>query len=138
MISKASLFTSILFFLCYVGNSQVKDIYHYIENEQVIEENKEPAHASFTSLSTIKDTLLNSSSNKLVLDGVWKFNLADKPDDRPLTFFNPEENLDSWDPIKVPANWEVEGFGTPIYVNHQYEFADYKAPISKDIELDEG
>jgi len=136
MISKASLFTSILFFLCSVGNSQVKDIYHYIENEQVIEENKEPAHASFTSLATIKDTLLNSSSNKLMLDGIWKFNLADKPDDRPLTFFNPEENLDSWDPIKVPANWEVEGFGTPIYVNHQYEFADYKAPISKDIELD--
>lgn len=136
MTSKTRLFISILFFLCSFVNSQVKDIYHYIENEQVIEENKEPAHASFSSLSSIKDTLLNSSSNKLVLDGIWKFNLANKPDDRPLTFFNPEENLDSWDPIKVPANWEVEGFGIPIYVNHQYEFADYKAPISKDIKLD--
>ncbi len=24
--------------------------------------------------------------------------------------------------IKVPGNWEVQGFGTAIYVNHPYEF----------------
>ena len=27
-----------------------------------------------------------------------------------------------WNDIKVPGNWEVQGFGTPIYTNHGYEF----------------
>jgi len=48
---------------------------------------------------------------------------------------NTEFNTSQWDDIKVPSNWELEGFGIPIYVNHQYEFADYKAPIADDMEL---
>ena len=28
-----------------------------------------------------------------------------------------------WNKIKVPGNWEVQGYGTPIYVNTRYEFA---------------
>lgn len=48
---------------------------------------------------------------------------------------NPNEDVSNWDNIKVPSNWEVEGYGIPIYVNHQYEFADYKAPIAEDMEL---
>lgn len=27
-----------------------------------------------------------------------------------------------WSDIKVPGNWEVQGFGTPIYTNQPYEF----------------
>ena len=48
---------------------------------------------------------------------------------------NPEFDASNWDIIKVPANWEIEGYGIPIYVNHQYEFADYKAPVADDIEF---
>jgi hypothetical protein len=48
---------------------------------------------------------------------------------------DPEFKVHDWDDIKVPANWEVEGFGVPIYVNHQYEFADFKAPVSRDIKF---
>ena len=51
---------------------------------------------------------------------------------------SPTTSVDNWANIKVPANWEIEGFGTPIYVNHQYEFADYKAPISKEITFIDG
>mgnify|MGYP001954118873 CR=1 FL=1 len=48
---------------------------------------------------------------------------------------NPTLPLIGWDSIKVPSNWEVEGFGVPIYVNHQYEFTDYKAMVADDMEL---
>ena len=48
---------------------------------------------------------------------------------------NPSENVDDWVDIKVPSNWEVEGFGIPIYVNHQYEFADFKAPVTDDMKF---
>ena len=51
---------------------------------------------------------------------------------------NPNTDVTGWNTIRVPANWEVEGYGIPIYVNHQYEFADYKAMIADDMELEDG
>ena len=114
---------------------QTADIWHYVENEQVISEHKEDAHASFTTFSSIKNRELNTPEFKQVLDGLWKFNWVRSPKDRPTTFMNPLEDISIWDEIKVPANWEVEGYGVPIYVNHQYEFADYKAPISTEMEF---
>ena len=47
------------------------------------------------------------------LNGVWDFKYADSES------LLPQE----WGSIKVPGNWEVQGYGIPIYVNHPYEFA---------------
>ncbi|WP_420601339.1 glycoside hydrolase family 2 TIM barrel-domain containing protein [Flagellimonas sp.] len=115
-----------------------KDISHYIENPQVISENKEEAHAgfhAFTSDALAMENNIEASKNYLSLDGQWKFKWVRKPEDRPLDFFKPEIDVNNWDNIKVPANWEIEGYGVPIYVNHQYEFADYKAPVSPEMEF---
>ena len=30
-----------------------------------------------------------------------------------------------WDRIKVPGNWEVQGWGVPVYTNHPYDFCPY-------------
>ena len=111
---------------------------NYIEDENVIGENKLNARASFTSYTSEKDALTFSNNEAQFyqsLDGQWKFKWVRSPKGRPTTFMNPIENLDNWDSIKVPANWEVEGYGIPIYVNHQYEFADYKAPVAEDMEF---
>ncbi len=108
---------------------------YFIENEQVIGENKLPAHASFTSFSTIEERETDSPEFYKSLNGIWKFNWVRNPKDRPTVFMNPEYDVSKWDDIKVPSNWEIEGFGIPIYVNHQYEFADYKAPVADDMEL---
>ncbi|MBD0831869.1 glycoside hydrolase family 2 TIM barrel-domain containing protein [Aestuariibaculum sediminum] len=113
---------------------------HYIENPQVISENKEDTHTTFYSFSSEGEAKTNnwkSSENYISLDGLWKFKWVRKPADRPQDFVNPSTDVSGWDDIKVPANWEVEGYGLPIYVNHQYEFADYKAPVSKEITFDE-
>ncbi|RLD84243.1 MAG: beta-galactosidase [Bacteroidetes bacterium] len=116
--------------------AQQTNIWHYIENEQVIEENKEDAHASFTSFST-EELALKEENSKFIqsLDGIWDFKWVRSPKDRPKNFMKPGFVLKNWDKIKVPANWEIEGFGIPIYVNHQYEFADYKAPISDEMKF---
>lgn len=128
---KICLFIALLFISNVISAQQSKTdyIYKYIENEQMIGENKEPAHASFTSYSSDQQNSLFKQS----LDGQWKFKWVKSPQERPLIFMDPEFNVQDWDDIKVPANWEVEGFGIPIYVNHQYEFADFKAPVSEDI-----
>ena len=117
---------------------QEKNIAHYIENEAVISENKLDAHASFSSYAPNEDALsFNPTSTNfyLSLDGEWKFQWVRSPKDRSTTFMSPSENIDTWDAIKVPSNWEVEGFGIPIYTNQQYEFADYKAPVADDVEF---
>ena len=116
----------------------IKDYKHYIENEGVISENKEDAHASFTSFTSEKDALKNTPEFYQLLDGTWKFNWVRNPHDRPTTFMNLNEDVSAWDDIKVPSNWEVEGYGIPIYVNHQYEFSDYKAMVADDMELIDG
>ena len=113
----------------------ITDYKYFIENEQVIGENKLPAHASFTSFSTIEERETDSPGYYKSINGTWKFNWVRNPKDRPSAFMNPEYDVSKWDDIKVPSNWEVEGFGIPIYVNHQYEFADYKAPVADDMEL---
>lgn len=118
-----------------ISAAQNKNIWHYIENEQVISENKEAAHASFTSFASMNELTNNKPNFHVSLDGLWKFKWVRSPKDRPQTFMNPKERLRGWKEIKVPSNWEVEGFGTPIYVNHQYEFSDYKAMVADDMEL---
>lgn len=108
---------------------------HYIENEQVISENKLSAHASFSSYSTITERAQNKPKFYQSLNGNWKFKWVRDPKDRPVSFMSPKFNASTWDDIKVPSNWEVQGFGIPIYVNHQYEFSDYKAPVADDIKF---
>lgn len=139
-----SITTTILLILIITkyGFSQDKDPINdyksYIEDEQIISEHKLDAHASFTSFTSEKAALsfdLKNAEFLQSLDGLWKFNWVKSPKDRPTTFINSSENIDDWASIKVPANWEVEGFGIPIYVNHQYEFADFKAPIADDMEF---
>lgn len=58
------------------------------------------------------------------LNGWWKFNWTKNPDLRPVDFYEPEFYAGGWADIRVPGNWERQGYGTPIYVNETYEFDD--------------
>jgi len=109
-----------------------------IENPEMFNQNKEAAHATFMPFRSIDEALTkkrNESPYYKSLSGVWKFNWVRKPADRPRDFYKIDFDVSAWDDIPVPANWELEGYGVPIYVNHQYEFADYKAPVSDEIEF---
>ncbi len=137
------LLLPVLLFLSISIYAQVlqKDISHYIENPAVISENKEDAHATFHSYNSSKAALdndISNSENYQLMNGMWKFKWVKTPVERSLDFMKPEIDVTSWNDIKVPSNWEVEGYGIPIYVNHQYEFADFKAPISKEMEFIDG
>ena len=56
------------------------------------------------------------------LNGTWKFDFVKKPEDRPKDFYKTNFDDSKWDTITVPANWELEGFGIPIYTNIDYPF----------------
>ncbi len=56
------------------------------------------------------------------LDGMWAFRFAVNPGERPLDFYKAGADLSSWDSIPVPSNWEMEGYGVPIYTNVVYPY----------------
>ncbi|BDD08142.1 beta-galactosidase [Fulvitalea axinellae] len=104
------------------------------ENEKVFAVNKEAPHATFMSFPDRKGALANDFAKSpyyLSLDGVWKFRKAKNPSSAPAGFEKPEFSVSDWADIKVPGNWEVEGFGVPIYVNHPYEFADRRTKLTE-------
>ncbi len=106
------------------------------ENPAVIERNKRSPRASFfafESAELAKQAIPDSSSRFLSLNGVWKFHFAPTPEERPVDFFKPGFNTSAWEEIPVPANWEVEGHGTPIYVNHPYAFSFHERPSPPNI-----
>ncbi len=90
---------------------------HDWENPEVIGINKEKPHA-FLFLSNDKI----SNPNVVSLNGVWKFKWSPNPQSRPTTFYESNYNTENWDDILVPVNWELQGFGTPIYTNITYPF----------------
>lgn len=55
-----------------------------------------------------------------LLNGNWKFNWSRNPESRPVNFFTPEFDDASWKVIPVPSNWQIHGYGTPIYTNIKY------------------
>lgn len=96
-----------------------------VENPNVIEINKLPARASFFAFESqvlAENNDVSKSKNHLSLNGIWKFNWSKSPELRPQDFYKSDFSTEKWDDIKVPSNWEVEGFGIPIYVNASYPF----------------
>lgn len=52
----------------------------------------------------------------------WKFRWTPVPDERIVEFYQTDFNDKDWVGFPVPANWEVNGYGTPIYVSAGYPF----------------
>jgi Beta-galactosidase/beta-glucuronidase len=97
------------------------------ENEQVFQINREPARATFTSYATADQALANERGKSpwyksLNSKDAWRFNWVPHPDLRPRDFFKPGFDDSSWKTIPVPANWEMHGYGTPMYVSAGYAF----------------
>ncbi len=91
-------------------------------NHQIFEENKLPPRATFFGYESENIDQKEKSKRFLSLNGKWKFNWVKNPKERPTTFQHSAYNDDHWDTIPVPANWEVEGFGKPIYLDERYPF----------------
>ncbi|WP_017446971.1 glycoside hydrolase family 2 [Gayadomonas joobiniege] len=94
------------------------------ENPAVTQINRLPARA--TSYSFADKNLAvqrdREQSRMLKLNGQWKFSYADDDEKRPLNFFQADFDSSGWSNIEVPGNWELQGFGQPIYTNSTYPF----------------
>ncbi|MDR1381661.1 MAG: DUF4981 domain-containing protein [Tannerella sp.] len=77
----------------------------FIENTAVFEWNQEEGRAFFI------------PEKRLPLNGDWKFYWSDTPEGIPRDFFDVAFNDRRWDVIPVPSNWEMQGYGDPLFRN---------------------
>ncbi|UCE21110.1 MAG: beta-galactosidase, partial [Candidatus Aminicenantes bacterium] len=95
------------------------------ENPQMIGQNKEPSHCTlipYAALGKAIKGVREESTFYKTLNGNWKFHWVSKPSDRPQEFYRPDYDISEWDEIPVPSNWQMHGYGKPIYLNVPYPF----------------
>ncbi|MBQ1697770.1 MAG: hypothetical protein II075_07785 [Bacteroidales bacterium] len=91
----------------------------------IVEENREPMHAAWFPYSNQADAVANNRKSDWVksLNGNWKFYFAEDPGKVPEGFETPDFNDASWKTIPVPGDWQMNGYGYPIYTNVAYDFS---------------
>ncbi len=126
------LITLVLIFSCKQEPLQeiAEQNFHY--NHEIFEDHKLPARATY--FASESNNILEKENSKrfLSLNGDWKFHWTKDPKQRPTTFQNKDFDDSNWTSISVPANWEVVGFGNPIYLDERYPFTTTWPDAPKD------
>lgn len=95
------------------------------EDPAVIARNKLPARATFFRYDTIEAARTGKpadSPHAISLNGDWRFAWSRVPQERPTEFYKQGFDDSAWATIPVPSNWQLHGYGTPIYTNVTYPF----------------
>ncbi len=95
------------------------------ENPQNLFQNREASRAFFVPFANRAEALKGKRADSSLvrsLNGMWKFHWAPEPSKRPADFYKPGYDVSSWDELPVPSNWQMHGYGTPIYSNQAYIF----------------
>lgn len=97
------------------------------ENPAVLGINKLPYHATLQLPSKWKEC-----KEIVSLDGEWQFHWSRNPEERPVGFEREDYDVSQWHIIKVPGNWQTQGFGTPIYTNIEYPFKRNRPSVTSE------
>lgn len=78
-----------------------------------------PAHPPFNSWRSMAAAQQDEPSQRLRrLNGEWTFSYFTRPEAVPESWL--QQDLPDSDTIPVPANWQLQGYDTPIYTNVKY------------------
>lgn len=87
---------------------------------EVNDVNRFPMHASFFAYESRAAALAGdrtASERYLSLNGDWRFLFVENADERPTDCFGTDYDDSQWGTMAVPGNWELNGYGDPVYVN---------------------
>lgn len=93
------------------------------EDPQIVGIRKAPPRADstpFPSVEIAREMKREASPFFRLLNGRWKFHWSPGVAGKPAGFESPSYDDAAWDTIPVPACWEVQGYGIPIYTNVRY------------------
>ena len=105
-----------------------------LQTPELVSINRMPMRNSafaFENKEMAKQLDREKSANFFSLNGSWKFNWVKNPNDRPQNFYEINYDDNKWDNFRIPASWEVNGYGLPIYVNQPYDFAGHNLRYGK-------
>ncbi len=91
----------------------------------VLSVNTEKPRASFYYFNSETAALegdFQNSGNYKSLNGTWKFNFAKVPEKRPEDFYKSNYDVNNWDEIEVPGDWQMQGYDFPLYVSAGFTF----------------
>ena len=106
-----------MIFSCFILNAQLHPDY---ENPKVFERNQELPHATlmpYPDSDLALEGVRKASPLHLTLNGDWQFNWSENPELSPEQFYKPGYNREEWETIAVPSNWQMLGFGFPLFRN---------------------
>ncbi len=105
------------------------DIFKYItdilQDPEIFEINQEPAHAPLLSFSLEEEKFIPEEESEVGfenLNGYWRFLWNPYPGLEPEGFYLKDFDASEWDEIKVPSNWQMEGYGFPKFRNISHPF----------------
>ena len=93
------------------------------QDESVNEVNRAAMHTHFFAYENAEKAgsdVKENSKNFMSMNGSWKFFWVKNAAQRPTDFCKVGYNDKGWNAMKVPAVWELNGYGDPIYVNIGY------------------
>jgi len=92
------------------------------ENPKIFSVGKELAHSTLIPFESVDEALgkWEDSPYFISLNGNWKFNWVKSPQEKPTEFYRENFKVDNWEEIDVPSNWQMRGYGIPIYTNVKY------------------
>jgi beta-galactosidase len=92
-------------------------------NPALTELNRLPARASFSRFSGLKSAGSGRDrSRSLLLDGEWDFRYLARPEAVTPGMIASKARR-GWNPIPVPSNWTLHGYGIPHYTNQDMPFS---------------
>lgn len=94
--------------------------YAWLSDPEIFEVNRQPAHADFDFYADNDEYQKQKTRLKQSLNGMWKILYAKDLNQSIKDSDFRDLDVHSWDYIKVPGQLELQGFGTPQYVNTQY------------------
>ena len=116
-MKKVSGMALAMIFSCLLMHAQLHPDY---ENPRVFERNQELPHATLMPYPSTDVALKGerkASPFHKSLNGTWQFHWAENPSQAPEEFYKPGFSRKAWDSIAVPSNWQMVGFGYPLFRN---------------------
>ena len=95
-----------LFSLCWLGASAQQEW----QNPTVVDRGKEKPHAWF------------QLPQHRSLNGQWHFRFDEDIAQAPADFFRIDYDDSRWNLLPVPSNWEMHGYGHPVFINFKYNW----------------
>ncbi|AJP72359.1 glycoside hydrolase family 2 TIM barrel-domain containing protein [Sphingomonas hengshuiensis] len=105
------------------------------ENPAVFDRGKEPARATgfpFESRELALEDDRSASTRFLSLNGQWQFFFSPNVDGAPANFFRDDFDVSGWKQIRVPADWQAEGYDQARYNNITHPFPANRPLIPHD------